>query len=525
MSFRLSALLSIAALTAPAGPASAQTFDDAVQAGEALDRIGRLSDAPHPTCGTMDVRTVQAGWEALDDGLRARADALLPGAFGAEGGSGASAPRGNVSCDLRLANALESDHFSVEWGPAVSLPEATAQYLLDALEVVRGRFLAAGYPEPAGNPDQKIPFYFGNSGGGSPSIGFDGGYTTMCSGSEHAYVVMSSMRDDPGSVELATHELFHAVQMGGPASGGVDRWYWEASATWSEDLVEPDWNTYAWVLGAYTSATDLPLADESSFLHRYGLFIFVSFLAEHAPGGLDLARHVWTTSNGGDLADRLEEFWEGIDDRTDFAEQFAHFTARTAVMDYVDHAVFMNARVPPRDVPSPPTVLADVSGAGLYGSHFYRVDPTDANGRTKLRVHFEGADDRDWLVAFARSPDGRSVVSTQMYLDRWGEETVELLDIGTTYEETWIIVTRIDEDPSSYTLDLEWWAQTEPPGSDLIDDDDGRRRDALGSACGASHPFAWPTLTASLAAGESGWSLLLLLPLLALLRRAPRSPR
>jgi hypothetical protein len=130
---------------------------------------------------------------------------------------------------MQLASVVESEHFTVEWGPLVNLPEGTAEFMLGALEEVRLKFLDGGYDEPAGNPSQKVPFYFGNSGGSSPAIGFDGGYTTMCAGGEHAYVVMSDIRTDEGSVELATHELFHAVQMGGPASNPVDGWYWEAS--------------------------------------------------------------------------------------------------------------------------------------------------------------------------------------------------------------------------------------------------------------------------------------------------------
>jgi len=500
---------------------SASTFDDGIRAAAAVDTIEALHDVVGPSCATADLLTAQTGWDALPPAVQVRAEAVLPGAFAA----GGAAPRGNVACDLELANVVESEHFSVQWGPAVNMSQSVAQYLLDALEVVRGRFLDGGYPEPAGNPDVRVPFYFGNSGGGSPSIGFDGGYTTMCSGGEHAYVVMSTMRDDAGSVELATHELFHAVQMGGPASGPVDGWYWEASATWSEDFSEPNWNTYAWVLSAFTTAVDLPLADESSFLHRYGLFIFVSFLAEHAPGELDLARHVWTSESRGGLADRLEEYWESIDERTDFPEQFARFTAKTAIMDYVDQDVFLGAPVPPRDVLSPPTSLEDEGGPPLYGSHYYRIDDADAEGRTKLRVRFEGADDRDWLVAFARTPDGVTAVDSQMYLDRWGSETLDLLDLGSTYEDTWIIVTRTADDPSSYTLELEWLEQTEPPGSDLLPDGgrDGRRRDRIGGACGAVHPFSWPTFTASMADGDAGWVVLLLLPLFARRRRiAPR---
>lgn len=500
------------------GAAFAGTFDEAYTAGAALGTIEALRDVADESCATVEVMALQRGFADLTPAAQARAQALLGAAAWADGGEGA-VPRGNVDCALELASVVESEHFTVEWGPLVNLPEGTAEFMLGALEEIRLKFLDGGYDEPAGNPSQKVPFYFGNSGGNSPSIGFDGGYTTMCAGGEHAYVVMSDIRTDEGSVELATHELFHAVQMGGPAPNPVDGWYWEASATWAEDFVQPDWNTHAWVLSAFTGGVELPLADESVFLHRYGLFLYVAFLAEHAPGGLDLVRHVWTTDSRGGLADRLEEYWLSIDDRTDFAEQFGHFTAKTAVMDYEDHSVYVSDSVPPREVLSPPHTLSDVTGTGLYGSHYYQVDASGAAG-TKLRVIFQGHDDRQWIVGTARSPDGRTAVSTQMYLDRSGGETLDLLDIGTTYEDTWIIVTRIGDEPSSYDLQLEFLDQTEAPGSDLLpDDESGGSRTVTGTACGGVHPFAWPL--ASLADGEPAWLALLLLPFVCRRRTAP----
>jgi hypothetical protein len=498
--------------------AAGSSFAAAVRGATAISAIDALGDAGDSSCATVEVLTVQQTWDDLDDAARARATSLLPQAFHPEG-TGGSVPRGGVECDLTLANVIESEHFSIEWGPAVDLAGSTAEHLLAAMEDARRFLLDEGYPEPAGNPSVRVPFYFGNSGGRSPSIPFSGGFTTMCSGGEHAFIVMSDMRADEGSVELATHELFHAVQLGGVEPYQVDGFYWEASATWAEDFVQPDWNTYAWVLYAYTEDPSRPLADGSVFLHRYGLFILVAYLAEHSPGGFEAVRRVWTAP-GAALGPRLEAYWESIDDRTDFPEQFGHFTARTAVMDYADHDTYLAAAITPKAVLTPPESLAGVGSPGLYGSHFYRIDSSGSNGRTKLRVHFEGAQDRQWIVATSRSPDGRESISTQMYLDRQGAQTLDLLDVGTLYEETWVIVTRIGVQSSSYDLSLEFLEQTEEPGSDLLPPED-EDRDPWGSGCTASetHPFAWPI--SSVGSGAAGSGILSALLGLLLVRRRP----
>jgi len=106
------------------------------------------------------------------------------------------------------------------------------------------------------------------------------------------------------------------------------------------------------------------------------------------------------------------------------------------------------------------------------------------------------------VVAISRSPDGTTTIPT-IGLSDDGALTLEAIDVGTLYDETWVIVTSIDGS-GSYTLDVEMVEQTEPPGSDIDppdgddDDDDGRRRPGAGCSGTKSHPFSYQGLTLSL---------------------------
>lgn len=423
-------------------------------------------------------------------------------------GPDATVPRGVLPCFHELPNRVESDHFSVQWGSNGGTSEAAAQGLLDELEFARQVYLDSGYSEPAGVADgYRVPFYLGNSGPGAPGINFSGGYTTMCGSYQHAYVVMSSIEQTNSTLDVANHELFHAVQMGSPDAYNVDGFYWESSATWAEDLVEPDFNIYQWFLPSYTNHTEWALDYEGqgsndAFLHRYAMFILPSFIDEHSPSGPEVLVQVWS-GPGASLSEKLNLAWQGLAHDTDFDREFGRFTAHVAVMDFEDHQVYEPYAVPPRETLQPP---AQVDGSPQrYGSHFYRVDPSSSDvddGHTKLRVVLEGGSD-DWIVAISRSPEGLTALPTVVVADDDGHAVAKAIDVGTLYDETWVIVTSTSSN-GSYTMDVELVEQTEPPGSDIDppegDDDDDDRPGLPGAGCkGADvHPFSYQGLTLSL---------------------------
>ena len=497
---------------------SSAQADDHIRA--ALDRLEGSTPGAGPfTCATTDILDVRAAWTDLDQADRDRFNTVLGGAGDGERGGG-------MACFATLPNVVESDHFTVQWGNAGGTSETAANYLLDALEDARTKYLGAGYAEPFGNPDIKVPFYLANSGSGAPSIDFNGGYTTICDSYQHAYVVMSSIQADNSTVDVGVHELFHAVQMGSPNPYGVDSFYWEATAVWAEDFVQPDLNIYAWFLPYYTNYTDLALdyetGSEVGFMHQYAMFIFPTYIDEYAPGGPQALVDVWNAADG-DMEDRLEASWieQGFD--TTFDREFGGFTAYSSVMDYVDQLTYNPNRIQPWEVLDPGDEVEGETPPSRFGSHYYRVDPDgdDADaGLTKIRVSLDG-DGPSWVLALNRSTDGDTALPTVVVANAEGVAEIEAIDFGTWYEEAWVVVTCSRATCTPYDLSIEVVEQTEEPGSDLDpgddDDDDGPGAgcsDANNQAsCSGSdrHPFAYRPVGAGLG--------LVLTPLLFLRRR------
>jgi hypothetical protein len=499
-----------------AAPASAQNVD---RVDRALDRLSGLDesiDAPF-TCGTPDILEVEAAWPELREDQRQRFhDAIGVPADEARGGD---EERGGVPCFYELPNSIESDHFVVYWGNSGSISDSVGQYLLDALEDGRIAYLDGTYAEPFGNPDIKVPFYLGNSGSGAPSINFNGGYTTVCTSYQHAFVVLSGIDASASTADVAIHELFHAVQMGSPDPYPVDSFYWESSAVWAEDFARPELNIYQWFLSYYANNTwlamDYEAGDEVGFMHQYAMFILPVALDEWSPGGPAALAHVWNGSGGG-LIERLETSWVDQEIETSFAREFGRFTAHASVMDFEDQAVY--TRIPAKDVLEPPAEVEDEAAPQRYGSHYYRIDPSDDDvdaGNTKIRVHLDGGGPA-WVLALNRSTDGDTALPTIVVSDSDGQASIEAIDVGTLYSEAWVVVSSTRNSSPDYTLTVELIEQTEDPGSDLEppgddddDDDDGPR----GVDCSGTgiHPFGY---------GQQGVLLgLLFMPLLFRRRR------
>jgi len=492
-------LSTVVALLVP-GLAPASELDSAHRA---LDRLTGAVQAASPfTCGTVDILEVEAAWSELGEAEQRR----FHDALGVPTDS-RNDERGGVPCFYELSNIVESDHFTVQWGEWGGTTENAANYLLDGLERARETYLGGGYSEPMGNPDIKVPFYLGNSGAGAPGIDFNGGYTTVCTSYQHAYVVMSGINADSGTVDVGVHELFHAVQMGSPDPYGVDGFYWEASAVWAEDFAEPDLNIYAWFLPYYTGYTHLALdyeaGSEVGFMHQYAMFIFPTYIDEYAPGGDQVLVDVWTGGGEG-LKTRMEASWAAQEIETSFAREFGGFTAYSSVMAYDDQLTYNSNRIQPRATFDGGGEIEGEEAPDHYGSHYYRVDPDSEDvdsGDTKIRVALDGQGPA-WVLALNRSSDGNTALPTVLVADSDGVAEIEAIDVGTLYEEAWVAVSCARQSCDDYDLTIEMIEQTEEPGSDIDpgddDDDDGRGPRGVDCSGTGDHPFAWKAAGAGL---------------------------
>ena len=446
-------------------------------------------------CGTSEILQLDRAWEQLDPPQKERLRNSLSSP--ARGGSGTSGrgefdERGTISCFLSLSNQVESEHFSIQWGDSGSVSISDAEAMLANLEETRTTFLEAGYFEPLGNPNYRVPVYLGNSGGAAPSIGFDGGYATVCASYQHAYVVLSGIDSSTESLDVVNHELFHTVQMGSPNPYEVDSFYWEASAVWAEKLAAPDRTYYVWPLPSYTANTAWPLgldneiASNDGFLHKYAMFILSSYLDEFAPSGDSALLEVWNGGGAG-LEDRLNSFWAAEKIDTTFAKQFGHFTSHVSFMDFDHQEAYLNYPVVAHGSLTPDEPLTETDPPDTYGSHFYEVDLEEAGGdRTKLQIVLDAP--QGWVLALATSDNGTTVQSGVWVVNEEGVAEGSALDVDELGEQTgWVVVTNTGTSDAEYSLSVQF---VEPSPDDYDDlGSEGQGCSGCGNDAPKPHPF------------------------------------
>jgi len=436
------------------------------------------------------------------------------------------------ACNITAPNEQESDHFRVLWGSSYN--GDGVDDLLEALEHARQTWLDLGYQEPygVGVGGWKLPVFIGNSGNGMPTIGWSGGYTTVCDDHSGSFIVMSQEVGTWGwefTADVGPHELYHAIQMG-YNNWGMANWYWEASATWSEDMPYPDLNGYVWFLETYTSAPEVALADESNQSHPYAMFIFPMAIEEFVTDGIHVMRKMWEQSNG-DVPSAMGTILEA-DHGTTFDKAFAEFTARVGMMDdFEDGALFGDAqRV--YTVDSYPDSVEDFADAPpeTYGTNYITLHEPDTDPPdTKMHFEFDGGGDSKWVLGVIkhRTEDGVNK-TVEVEVDGDGHAEFDIIDVGTLYSEFVVAISYTGNGGSPpYSWSVEMREQTEEQGDDDDDGDDDDSAEPPTGGCGAS-PYEFemtedgPSSMCSVAGGSRvlPWSLLALAGLL-LARRRP----
>ena len=107
---------------------------------------------------------------------------------------------------------------------------------------------------------------------------------------------------------LAVHEFGHALQFkfrdwyGASAS---EPWFWEATSEWMTEVVNSDWNQYAWSASWYAAAPDLPFDSMVDF-HQYGMMLLNAYMDQYR-GGAQTIWSIWTDNEGRDWLDEIED--------------------------------------------------------------------------------------------------------------------------------------------------------------------------------------------------------------------------
>ena len=160
-------------------------------------------------------------------------------------------------------HTYQTEHFNIIWGDTNVPDSGDVARMGQDLEFAYSTEVGQeGYNAPYDIDSYYVDFYIGNTGNEVPTIDFEGAYTTVYqdAGPPMGYIVSHQdiLKYASASEEISSHEFFHVLQFALIMNHGwncyltqEDQWWWEATATWMEDVVYPDENSYVQFLNVY----------------------------------------------------------------------------------------------------------------------------------------------------------------------------------------------------------------------------------------------------------------------------------
>ena len=204
---------------------------------------------------------------------------------------------------------VDTANFTINWWDD-SIPESTAVAAGEALETAWHSFLVEqGWPAPVSSDRYLIWVLL------DPSLGAATGYTTEYFTDDYPdgypVIYLNPAWVDPPEFwsALSAHEFMHTIQFAmrdwQGTETGEQSWYWEASATHSSELADPDWDGHQYCSEWYAAQPGLRY-DSAEGSHQYGMFVFNAWLEEDAtgPGGM---KAVWEEGT-----DRPQDTWDTL---------------------------------------------------------------------------------------------------------------------------------------------------------------------------------------------------------------------
>ncbi len=369
--------------------------------------------------------------------------------------------------NFRILWGEEHPRGDPDWAPGPDGVPRWVRELGEALEsarLVQGGF---GFPEPYGADRYLLDVYVADTGAtahGSPvrlGPGFYG-YADVDPGAGAAYFVFgadfSGTAGDEVAVlrAVAAHELFHAVQRAEypwddrlevPASRWArEGWWFEATATWMEEVCEPDADDYVPFVRGFLARPEQPLGLRDG-RREYGAAILPGFLwARHGPGlwrevlrdahslGVEAALADALRARGTELPATLAEFWAAAAHPEDLWE---------------DGAAYRGAESPRVLQPGAPPVSVAASPAtapGRFGATLVSVPA----GPWDVRVAVESAPGAEFRVATSRSGTPGEVTA------RTGSVPPQILYLA-------VVNVSEHEDPAPFEVVLEREGAPPPP--------------------------------------------------------------
>jgi len=347
---------------------------------------------------------------------------------------------------------INSEHFSVQWDEGV-ISEAQAAAFSNSLEESwEVEVNELGWRKPDGSNLYLMLVLVEDLGGTGA-----GAYTTVdsCGMGYLPYVVAS-----PGSFSMgewyktmACHELHHAIQY----SYGFahEFWWWEATATWVEDLVYPHANDWANALYMFAQTPHLGMNasaggsnDQQLFWHTYGMGVWGMFLDQHV-GGNALVRATWEA-----VADESCQYCAWMPDvmedvGEDFDALMAEFMAHTSVMNYRDRNMLTDVKRSDEVRNLPAEDYAGGDKPQSLGLNIIEFDRRSGESGKMLEVTFDGSNDADrWNAVLAL---GESTLDAYVVfeLDESGQGVATIPFDGSTTVQ--LIVSPVDSGAKGYS--------------------------------------------------------------------------
>ncbi len=415
-----------------ASPATPPLKDELLASFHELTRPA-AEGGPDHACLTPLVRQLKDNWDLFSPAERAEITSKL--APWATDLKTAMRPRADVSAPpppglsstpcFTWSGSYEiledpNGRFYVTWETG-AIDEDTAQELLDAMTHGWEKEVdELGWWEPAGTDTYPMLVYVYDDASAA------GAYTTVeyCSDSVGyiPYIVIGSGSFYGGTwyEDMAVHEFNHASQWGytddaGWVNTNIDLWWWEATATWVQEHVNPDnnwWSQYIW---GYTNAPYVSLETSSQsnttdFWHMYGMAIWAFYLDEHV-GGHDLVQDTWEfAATSSDRNIDIEELMEGVD--LDFEEVYLGFITNSVVMDFDERRYFGTVEYTEEVDELPASGEPSRHTPEGYGQNFIRIDKDAAEEGTTATVTFNGDNDEEWYALVVQA-DGKELIAVQ----------------------------------------------------------------------------------------------------------------
>jgi len=362
-----------------------------------------------PFCGTPLILGLSTVWSELSDEAREQISsyvhvpdfsAIAPVTYE---GRGKGEKKSVWPHGYSASNQYQTDHFNVKWGSSGSFSNETIQMIGQALEDAWDIEVEnLGYPDPSGADEYYIDFYIGNTGDDVPNINFEGAYTTIYGDYPFpSYIVIHPdiVSSQSATRDVSAHEFFHVIQFGIVVRqncfyGSDDMWWWEATATWMEDVVWDDINNYAYYIFPYAETPQESLPSDKSFYFPYSRAIWGKYLSENH-GGNDAIKSIWTGCSNRGVLYGTDAYLSSFDGYS-LKKAYGEFMAKNAVLDYEEGDLYerLGIEFARQDVHNSYPVLEYVKDSDTLprylGANIVEFDAYTVDSPKNLVIEFDG---------------------------------------------------------------------------------------------------------------------------------------